>query len=302
MGGATLTPAATLTGGGGAAPARKPFLFRVDPRYLQAGLATTILVVGQLLFRTIGGFDRLVLSVACALGADFVLSLWLRGKWPNVASSYISGLSIVILTKPSAILWPFALGSLISIASKYVLTYKNRHLFNPTNFGLCVMLLVAHSQVGLLSTQWGNSLVALSIIWAWGFFVVYRARVLHVSVTYLISFLVLSYVRSLITGNTFYSEMAPMSGPMQTLFMFFMVTDPATVVSRWGARIGVTILVALVEFVFRMQHQWHIPGLDFVLWAPSMFALFFVGPVARFIDLAWFNGASFARPTGVKVT
>lgn len=292
---ATLT---TALPAGGAAPrsGRPPFLLRVDPRYLQAGLATTILVTGQLLYRTLGGFDRLLVSVACALAADFALSLWLRGKWPNVASSYISGLSIVILTKPSNILWPFALGALISIFSKYVITYRGRHLFNPTNFGLCVMLLVAHSQVGLLSTQWGNSLAALSVIWAWGFFVVYRARVLHVTVTYLIAFLALSVVRSFVTGNTVASEIAPISGPMQTLFMFFMVTDPATVVSRWTARIFVTILVAVVEFFFRLQNVLQIPGLDFVLWAPSMFALFFVGPVARFVDLAAFDGAAFPRP------
>jgi Na+-translocating ferredoxin:NAD+ oxidoreductase RnfD subunit len=274
-----------------------PFLLRVDPRVLQAGLATTILVLGQILFRSVGGFDRLLVATSCALGADLLLSRTLRGRWPNWASSYISGLSIVILTKPSAILWPFALGALISIFSKYVITFHKRHLFNPTNFGLCVLLLVANEKVGLLSTQWGNSPVALGIIWAWGFFVVWRARVLHVSVTYLLAFVALAAIRAAITKNTFLSEAAPMTGPMQTLFMFFMVTDPATVVSRRGARIGVTILVAVVEHFFRLQNLFHVPGLDFVLWAPSMFALFFVGPVARFVDLAFFGGASRPRPT-----
>jgi hypothetical protein len=297
-----VSPEAQLSAAARAAPGAaeerlKPFLLRVDPRVLQAGLATAILVAGQLLFRSVGGFDRLLVSAACALGADLCLSRLLRGRWPGWASSYISGLSIVILTKPSAILWPFALGALISIFSKYVVTWRKRHLFNPTNFGLCVLLLVANEKVGLLSTQWGNSPVALGIIWVWGFFVVWRARVLHVSVTYLIAFVALAAIRAAITKNPFLGEVAPMTGPMQTLFMFFMVTDPATVVSRRGARIGVTILVAVVECVFRLQNLFHVAGLDFVLWAPSMFALFFVGPVARFVDLAFFGGASLPRPT-----
>lgn len=269
---------------------------RIDPRYAQAGLATTILVLGQILFRSVGGFDRLAVAIATGLAADVVLSLSLRRRWPNWPSVYISTLSIVILTKPSAILWPFALGSLISIFSKYVITWKGRHLFNPTNFGICVLLLVANEKVGLLSTQWGNSLGALALIWAWGFFVVWRASVLHVTITYLLAFLALSALRAAITGNTFWSEAAPITGPMQTLFMFFMVTDPATVVSTRRGRIGVTILVAIVELFFRLQNQLHLPGLDFVLWAPSMFALFIVGPVARFLDLAFFGGASRGRP------
>src|SRR5215510_9433270 len=152
-----------------AAPARKG----IDPRYLSAGFATPILVAGQLGAGIVGGYERIAVSLACAVGAEIVLSRWLRGTWPNVASAYISGISVAILTKPvPGVLWPFVVGALIAISSKYVLAYRNRHLWNPTNFSVSAMLLLAPQVYAVLSIQWGNSAWMVAFIWVWGFLVV----------------------------------------------------------------------------------------------------------------------------------
>jgi Na+-translocating ferredoxin:NAD+ oxidoreductase RnfD subunit len=62
---------------------------------------------------------------------------------------------------------------------------------------------------------------------------------------------------------------------MYQLFIFFMITDPPTSVSTKRGRIIVVILIALAEFVLRLNH---------FIYAP-FFALFLVGPLAKFIDL-----------------
>ena len=51
-------------------------------------------------------------------------------KWPNVASAYITGISVGILVR-SPYYWPYALTSAIAITSKYVIRYRGRHIFNP---------------------------------------------------------------------------------------------------------------------------------------------------------------------------
>ena len=89
------------------------------------------------------------------------------------------------------------------------------------------------------------------------------------------SFVVLAYVRSLMTGTPFLSEVAPITGPMYQLMAFFMVTDPATTVSSRGGRIGVAFLVALGEMVLRLLEVVNAP----------LYALFLVGPAAKFVDL-----------------
>jgi len=108
-----------------------------------------------------------------------------------------------------------------------------------------------------------------------GFAIVYRAKRFHVTITYVISFIALAYLRSLIVGDTFLAEVSPLTGPMYQLFIFFMITDPPTSVSTRKGRILVVILVALVEFVLRLNS---------FIYAP-FYALFLVGPLAKYIDL-----------------
>jgi len=113
------------------------------------------------------------------------------------------------------------------------------------------------------------------VIWLLGLGIVYRAKKLHITLVYIVSFTVLAYVRSLITGDPFLAELSPLTGPMYQLFIFFMITDPGTTVSTKKGQIIVVVLVAIMEFFLR---------LDGFIYAP-FYALFLVGPVSRFIDL-----------------
>ena len=195
------------------------------------------------------------------------------GQWPHPASAYITGISVGILVR-SPFLWPYALGSLISIASKYVLRVKGRHLWNPSNFGVSALLFLAPATVTLLSIQWGNNLWPMVVIWVLGSVIVWRVGRLHISATYVASFLFFSFVRSAITGNPWLASVAPITGPMYQLFIFFMVTDPKTTVRpRWGQAV-VVVAVAFVEMLLRLAE---------VVYAP-FYALFLVGPSALLIE------------------
>jgi Na+-translocating ferredoxin:NAD+ oxidoreductase RnfD subunit len=84
-------------------------------------------------------------------------------------------------------------------------------------------------------------------------------------------------MRSLITGQPFLAEVAPITGPMYQLFIFFMITDPKTTVpTTWGQCV-VAVLVALLEMVLRLCESVHAP----------YYALFLVGPSANWLDLWW---------------
>jgi len=48
------------------------------------------------------------------------------------------------------------------IGSRYVLRIRGRHLSNPSNFGICLMLFLAAASVAGLSIQWGNNLAAVA--------------------------------------------------------------------------------------------------------------------------------------------
>jgi enediyne biosynthesis protein E5 len=247
-----------------------------DNRYLAPMLITCILAAGQLSFGILESYTRTLLAILTAIGTELVLARLYRGQWPHLASAYITGISVGILVRSPAF-WPYALCSMLSITSKYVLQVKGRHLWNPSNFGLCVMLFLAADVVAGLSIQWGNYLPPMLIVWLLGSLILWQLKRLHISATYVVAFLLFAGMRSWITGQPFLAEVAPITGPMYQLFIFFMITDPKTTVQTTWGQYGVAFLVALLEMVLRLCESIHAP----------YYALFLVGPSANLLDIWW---------------
>jgi Na+-translocating ferredoxin:NAD+ oxidoreductase RnfD subunit len=258
----------------------------IDPRYLIVFLITLVLVLGEARYGILGGYDRLATALGVCLITEIVLSWWLRGKIANLASAYITGISLSLLIKPQAnILWPFALGAFLAIASKYVLTYRGRHLWNPSNFSIALLLLVAADSVAVLSHQWGNDFRINLVIWGFGLVIAWRARVLHITLMYVACFIVLALIRNAIVGGPLLAEVAPITGPMYQLFVFFMVTDPRTTVSTRKGRLIVVATVALLETLIRLAGDFQLPLLRPFYVSPPLLALAIVGPIAMWWDL-----------------
>jgi Na+-transporting NADH:ubiquinone oxidoreductase subunit NqrB len=267
---ASAPPSATAP-----APTLPPRRFGLDSRYLAPLLITSILLIGQLTFGFLESWTRTFLAIITAIVVELVAVRVLYGKWPHLASAYVSGISVGILVRAPAF-WPYALCSAISITSKYVLRLGNRHLWNPTNFGIVMLLLLAPDAVAGLSVQWGNNLLPMVIVWTLGTVILRSVGRLHITLTYVASFLVFGALRAAITGHPVLSEIAPITGPMYQLFIFFMITDPKTTVGpRWGQSL-VAVLIAALETVFRLM-QW--------VYAP-FYALFIIGPIANLIEIA----------------
>lgn len=258
----------------------------LDPRYLIAFLITLVLLVAQLRYHIVGGYDRLALALLTCMATEALLSWFDRGKVVNLQSAYISGISLTLLIKPQgAALWPFALGAFLAISSKYVLRYRNNHLWNPTNFAIVALLLAAPDRVSVLSHQWGNDLATNLVIWSFGLVIAARVKVLHITLTYVASFLLLNSLRSVLHGQPVFPEVAPITGPMYQLFIFFMITDPRTVVRGRQWQIVVAVIIALSETLIRFASDegWTLP-IAFNA-APPLVALALVGPIAKWIDL-----------------
>jgi Na+-transporting NADH:ubiquinone oxidoreductase subunit NqrB len=255
-----------------AAKARRRIRF--DQRYLAPILVTCVLLAGQVTFGFLESWSRTLLAIATAMAVELVAVRSLYGKWPHLASAYVSGISVGMLVRSPAF-WPYALCSAISITSKYVFRVEGRHIWNPTNFGIVAMLLLAADTVAGLSVQWGNNLLPMIVVWVFGAFILRAVHRLNITVIYVVSFLVFAAVRTAITGHPLLSEVAPITGPMYQLFIFFMITDPKTTVGPKWAQGLVAFLIAAVESVFRLMQ---------FVYAP-FYALFLVGPVAVLIEI-----------------
>jgi Na+-translocating ferredoxin:NAD+ oxidoreductase RnfD subunit len=253
---------------------RRPAWLSFDNRYLPPVFITFILLVGQLVGGILESYEKTLLAIASAIAAEILLGRAFTGKWPHLASAYITGISVGILVRSPAA-WPYVWVSVLSIASKYVLRVRGRHIWNPSNFGISAMLFLAPFIGATLSVQWGNNLTAMLVIWGLGSVIIYRLKRFHISATYVASFFLFALLRCWITGHTFQAEIAPITGPMYQLFVFFMITDPKTTVRSKVGQCAVAFAVALVEFTLRLFESVHAP----------YYALFLVGPTANLIEI-----------------
>jgi len=261
--------------------------FSIENRYLPPLFITTILLVGQLSFGLLESLSRTLLAIGTAMLFDLVLGRIVYGKIPHLASAYITGISVGILVR-SPEHWPYALTSAIAITSKYVIRWRGRHLWNPSNFAICAMLLLAPEFFSTLSVQWGNNLAPMIIVWILGALITWRVRRFHITVSYVAAFVLLAALRSAITGHAFLAEVAPITGPMYQLFIFFMITDPRTTVKPRWAQCLTAVLVAGMEMILRLAENIHAP----------YYALTIVGPAAVAIEI-WHTSRK--RPTVSQV-
>ena len=258
----------------------------VDPRYLIAFLITLVLAAAQFRYHMVGGYERLLLALAVCTATEAALSWFDRGRVVNLLSAYISGISLTLLIKPQGgAIWPFVLGGFLAISSKYVLRCREHHLWNPTNFAISALLLAAPDRVSVLSHQFGNDLVTNAVIWTFGLVIAKRVGVLHITLAYVVSFLVLGALRALLLGHAVLPEIAPITGPMYQLFVFFMITDPRTVVRGRRRQVAVAVLIALAETAMRIAADRGAPMPIAFSADPALLSLAVIGPIAKWLDV-----------------
>ena len=95
----------------------------------------------------------------------------------------------------------------------------------------------------------------------------------------------LAVLRNAIVGGPVLAELAPITGPMYQLFVFFMVTDPRTTVSTRRGRMLVVAIVALAETIIRLGGDFQVALLRPFYPSPPILALAIVGPIAMWWDL-----------------
>jgi len=260
-------------------PKTNPWLAQARP-YLAPLLITLILLAGELSYGILQSYWFTVLAMAGSILLEIALSWFQTGRFPHLASAYITGISVGILVR-SQLAWPYLIGSMLSITSKYVLRWRGRHLWNPSNFGVSVLIFLVPAVAVPLSLEWGNYLWAPAIIFFLGSLILHSLGRLHITLTYVAAFVAFSLLRWAINARPILSELALLTAPSYLLFMFFMITDPKTTTRTLPRQCVVAIVVALFETILRLGEVLHAP----------YYALFMVCPISNMLEI-WWDGLS----------
>jgi len=191
------------------------------------------------------------LIVAFALILDYALQRLYQKRPHFNISVFITCSTCYMLMVTKHLVWPYYAAVFVGIVSKYVLTVRGKHIFNPGNLGLLFALCVFSDNSMVTAGQWLGSVPMMLFFAAFGIIVSTMANRWVLSLVYISSFVILRLIKYEMSGINLYFLIGPIISVGGFIFTFHMITDPKTSPnSRWGQAIfGVS--VALLDFYLR---------------------------------------------------
>jgi Na+-transporting NADH:ubiquinone oxidoreductase subunit NqrB len=214
---------------------------RLDPRLYQIGALTLLLLYGlTTLDFEVTAFGAAAIMVMAIATQAICSRIWGIGFDPKSAA--ISGLSLCLLLRSNSILWPLA-AAVLAVASKFIIRWRGKHIFNPTNFAIVALLIVTPS-VWVSPGQWGNVAFFGFLITCLGGLVVNRAARSDVTYAFIVAWSAILIGRSLWLGEPMTIPIHRLENGALLLFTFFMISDPKTTPDSRAGRILFAAMVA----------------------------------------------------------
>jgi hypothetical protein len=233
-----------------------------DPRLHLAGVIVTLQVLGQTAFDFNLSIAQILVSLATSAGLEVAIAFRRQRviMWP--ASALLTGNGVAFVLRVPGTehgdwwslhgWWLFAGASAVGLLSKYAITFRGRHVFNPSNLGLVLCFLAfGPERADPLPFWWGPMSVwlalALVLILGGGLAILTRLHLLVIAVGFWVTFAAaLGVVVAAGHEMTAAWHLGPITGwelwrvlvtsPEILVFLFFMITDPRTIPASDGGR------------------------------------------------------------------
>ncbi len=229
-----------------------------DPRVYQIAALTGLLVYGVRALDFEIGPAQAAVTLATVLARNgFASRLFFGESAFEPRSALISGLSLCLLLRTNS-LWLAAAGAGAAVGSKFLLRWRGKHLFNPTNFALVLLLCARTAARGCRRGNGAASRFSPFCLVCLGGLVVSRAGRADVALAFLAFYLGLLFARSAYLGEPLAIPLHRMQSGTLLLFAFFMISDPRTTPDSRVGRIVFALLVAfggVVRAVPAFPHQ-----------------------------------------------
>ncbi len=220
----------------------------LDARYFQIAVLSFLVCYGLFVLRFDVTAWQCALSLGTVLITQYLCSRAVRGHF-EPRSALISGLSLCLLLRADSLLLVIA-GGVLAILVKFLVRIQEKHIFNPTNFGIGILLLLSNG-AWVSPGQWGSLVIFGAALSCLGFIVVKRAERSDVTLAFLGSYVGLLTIRAYRLGDPLTIPLHQLESGSLLLFAFFMISDPRTTPDARAGRILFAVLVSLVAYYLR---------------------------------------------------
>ncbi|MBW4722495.1 enediyne biosynthesis protein UnbU [Saccharothrix obliqua] len=242
-----------------------------------ARFATTITVF-NVLGHTVLGFEQAPITPIAAALTSYAtvllfesLDAWARGRRPAYAGGFrrlvvfllpahITGLACGMLLWGNTSLWPYLFAITVGNGSKYLVRLrvngKLRHLLNPSNTGIAVVL-VLFPWVGIAPPYHFTTFTTSTLDWLIPLGVLMFGTVLNARLTgkmplilgWLGAFVLQAVLRGLLLDHSVLGALVPMTGLAFILFTNYMITDPGSTPGKPRNQVVFGVTAAVVYAV-----------------------------------------------------
>ena len=213
-----------------------------DPRHYQIATLACLLGYGILALDFEIAAGRAIAILTTALTTQYLCTRLFKLPSFDPRSPLISGLSLCLLLRTNAAALAIAAAA-IAVSSKFVIRFNGKHLFNPTNFGI-VVLMAFTGQVWVSPGQWGNVAFFAFLMACLGGLVVNRASRSDVTYAFIAFYMALVFGRTIWLGEPLAIPLHRLQNGALLLFTFFMISDPRTTPNSRAGRVVFAFLVA----------------------------------------------------------
>lgn len=246
--------------------------WRFDPRYYQLAVQSTLLSWGMLFLGFSISALEFVSVLLVAWGAQRLLTR-LHGLPANLLSATNSAMSILLLLHADNPLW-LILAVLVAIGSKFLVTWNKRHIYNPSNLGIVLVILLAPS-AWAAPGQWGQTMWMLLLAAGFGLGLVIGFRRMLASWTFLGLFALMTLAYAAWLGDPLAIPLHQLQNGALLIFAFFMLSDPMTIPRSMPGQLLFGGMVAAIGW--SMQFLFYIPN-------AFLYALALSSPCVLFIN------------------
>jgi len=175
----------------------------------------------------------------------------------NVESVYISSLILALILTPIKSLgdlWFFGWAAVLAMASKYIITIKGKHLFNPVIFAVTL----TYFTINRSASWWIGNGWMLPFVLLGGLLVVRKIGRFDLVLSFLITALTIVLLTALFSNNFIATVQNALLSSAILFFAFIILTEPLTTPPTRSTRIYYGILVG-----FLYTPQFHIGSFYF---------------------------------------
>ncbi|MEK3732397.1 RnfABCDGE type electron transport complex subunit D [Paenibacillus sp. FSL M8-0334] len=227
-----------------------------DPRMFILLFLMSFTLAGQFYLGFFQGWRDIIASVVTAVLLEFMIVGLKHRTWKFPLSALITGLGIGLLLS-SHLTWPYVLTSVLAITIKHAVRIGNRHVFNPNNVAMVLMLFFLPQYAVSTPKQWTNGMEVMVIILLFGFLAAYKAKRIDTVLSFATGFALFAALRHWGLGEPFFFSFGPMLGAAFQLFTFFMITDPRTTPESRSSRITFGLFIAMADAILRVAEVNH---------------------------------------------